>query len=267
MLQSKRGLGMKIAVCVKQAADIPAYVELTPDGRDVDAAFLSFEVNEADTYAVEEALRLADEGADAGSEVEVVVLTAGDDEAEEALRTCLAMGANAAVRVVLKRSQTHDPVAVARALAGAVAAQQPDLVLCGVQSSDAAQQSTGPALAAALEMPSVSVVTGLDVAAGSGTVTARREFEGGLSEQVEVDGPAVLSVQTGLNTPRYGSFKGKMRAKKAQIEVDEPAPSTPRTTVRRMFVPEDGDGRAVRMIEGGPDEVAARIVELIREMG
>jgi electron transfer flavoprotein beta subunit len=253
---------MKTVVCVKQVIEVSAFVEFDERGTDVDPAFMEPQLNEADTYAVEEGLRLRE----AAGQGEVVVVTAGGEGAEEALRTCLAMGADRAVRVSCEGDALHDPLRVAHALAVAVRAEEPDLVLCGVQSSDAAQQSTGPALAAALELPCISVVTKVEAETASPTVRLHREFEGGLVEVVEVDRPAVLTVQTGLNTPRFGNFKEKLKAKKAVIQVVEPEDKGPTgATVRRMFVPATGGGSGVEMIQGGPSAVAERIVRLVRE--
>lgn len=253
---------MKILVCVKLAVVVPKYVEFTSDGADVDSAFMSRELNDADTYALEEALRMRD----TAGEGEVVALTAGDEAAEEALRQSLARGADRAIRVSSRGPALHDPISIARNLAVAIRAEKPDLVLCGVQSSDAAQQSTGPALASALGVPCVSVATRLEVADGQKTLVVQREFEGGLRELVEVDLPAVVTVQVGLNTPRYGSFKGMMRAKKISIPVIDPAEvGAARATVRRMFAPGAGGKRNVTLIEGGPAEVARRIIQLVRE--
>ncbi len=250
---------MKILVCVKQAVTIPKYVEFTAGNANVNSAFMTRELNEPDTYALEEALHMRE----ATGEGEVVVLTAGEDIAEEALRQCLARGADKAVRVAVTGAALHDPVLVARRLAAAVRQEAPDLVLCGVQSSDAAQQSTGPALASALKWPSVSIATRLE--ATEGKLRVQREFEGGLRELVDVALPAVVTVQVGINTPRYGSFKGMMKAKKTAIPVVEATEAGPsRVTLRRMFVPEAAGKRAVPMIQGGPAEIAGRIIQLVQ---
>ena len=252
---------MKILVCVKLAITVPKYVEFTADNADVDSAFKTRELNEPDTYALEEALRMKEAAAGAG---EVVVLTAGSDSADEALRQGLARGADRAIRVAVEGADIHDPVLVARKLAAAVRQEAPDLVLCGVQSSDAAQQSTGPALASALQWPAVSVATRIEPAEGG--LRVQREFEGGLREVVTLPLPAVVTVQIGLNAPRYGSFKGMMKAKKTVIPVVEAAGTGPaRVTVRRMFVPEAAGKRSVDMITGGAAEVAQRIIELVKE--
>lgn len=250
---------MRIAVCIKQVREVSRYLEFTPDGRQVDAAFVTTSVNEADLCAVEAALRLREA---AGGEV--VLLSVGEDDAEEALRAGLAMGPERAVRVWAEGVAVTDPVSVGSALAQAIMAEAFDLVLCGVQSSDTGQQSTGPVVAAAWGVPWVTVAKSVDVA-GS-ILTAHREFEAGLTEIVEVDLPALVTIQVGANEPRYGSFKEKIRAKKAEIPVFAPTVhEPPRTTVTRMSGAVVSNGRNLDMIDGGPAEVAARILHLVRE--
>lgn len=250
---------MKIAVCVKQVREVSRYLEFTPDGRQIDPAFVTTSVNEADLCAVEAALRLCEA---AGGEV--VLLSVGEDDAEAALRSGLAMGPERAVRVWADGISTTDPVSVGAALAQAIVAEAPDLVLCGVQSSDTGQQSTGPVVAAAWGVPWITVAKSVEVAGP--TLTAHREFEAGLTEVVEVDLPAMVTVQVGANEPRYGSFKEKMRAKKAEIPVFAPTVrDAPRTVVTGMSAAAAGNGRNLEMIDGGAAEVAARILQLVRE--
>jgi electron transfer flavoprotein beta subunit len=188
-----------------------------------------------------------------------VVVTVGDSEAEGALRRCLAMGADRAIRV---DAQPLDPVSTARALAAAVAGESPDLVLTGVQSADSVQGSTGVALAELLGLPRVAVVTKLDWN-GSGPATVDRELEGGLVDVVEVDTPALLTIQTGINEPRYANLRAIKQAEQHEIAVVSAETGEPAYRVRRMFTPPRGAG--AEMLDGGPAEVAQRIVELVRE--
>ena len=134
---------MKIVVCVKQVAVLGDEVEFTADERDVDPDYLDFALNEWDSYATEEALRIR-EGL-GGEGDEVVVVSVGDEKVEDAMRRCLAMGADRAIRIDYARSA--DPITVARLLAPVAERESPDLVFCGVQSSDGVQAATGPALA------------------------------------------------------------------------------------------------------------------------
>ncbi|HEX3254676.1 MAG TPA: electron transfer flavoprotein subunit beta/FixA family protein [Gaiellaceae bacterium] len=247
---------MKVLVCVKQVAVLGDEVEFTEDERDVDPDYLDFALNEWDTYATEEALRLV-EAAGSG---EVVVASVGDEDVEDAMRRCLAMGADRGIRV--DTDGKLDPVQVARALAEVAQGESPDLVFAGVQSSDSVQAATGGALAALLELPSVAVVTKIEL--GDGKATVHRELEGGLVDIVDVDTPAVLTIQTGINEPRYATLRAIKQAEEKDIDVRQPGDlGEPAYRVRKMFVPPKGEG--AEMLDGGAAEVAHRIQEIVQE--
>ena len=188
-----------------------------------------------------------------------MVVTVGDAQAEGALRRCLAMGADRAVRV---DAEPLDPVSTARALAAAVAGESPDLVLAGVQSADSVQGSTGVALAELLGIARVAVVTRLEWS-GAGPATVHRELEGGLVDVVEVDTPALLTIQTGINAPRYANLRAIKQAEQREIAVLTADPGEPAYRVRRMFPPPRGAG--ADLLDGSPAEVAQRILEIVRE--
>jgi electron transfer flavoprotein beta subunit len=188
-----------------------------------------------------------------------VVVTVGDPEAEGALRRCLAMGADRAIRI---EADPVDPISTARALAGVVRDETPDLVLTGVQSADSVQGSTGAALAQLLGLPRVAVVKQLDWNGGP-TATVHRELEGGLVDVVEVDAPAVLTIQTGINAPRYANLRAIKQAEQVEIAVVSADAGEPAYRVRRMFTPPRGAG--AEMLNGGAASVAGRIVEIVRE--
>jgi electron transfer flavoprotein beta subunit len=231
-------------------------VEFAPDGRDVDPDFVDRALNEWDACAAEEAIRIRERLGHG----EVVIVTVGDEESEAVLRRCLAMGADRAIRI---DTETLDPISTARALAGAVTAESPDLVLAGVQSADSVQGSTGVALAELLGLPRVAVVTSIDWD-GNGPATVNRELEGGLIDVVEVDTPAVLTIQTGINEPRYVNLRAIKQAEQHEIAVAAAAePGEPAYRVRRMFSPPRGS--SAELLTGGPAEVAQRIVDLVRE--
>ena len=248
---------MRIVVCVKQVAVLGDDVEFTPDGRSVDPDYLDFELNEWDTYSAEEALRLR-EAAGSG---EVIAVCVGDEGADEALVRCLAMGADRAVRIWSGELEGADPIRVARALANVVGPLDADLVLCGAQSADSVQGATGAALAALLDLPVVAVVRALEVQPGS--AVAHRELEGGVIDVVEVPLPALLTIQTGINEPRYVTLRAVQAAQQEQIELVEPDDlGDPAYRVRRMLLPA---AEKAELISGGPDKVAFRIAELVRE--
>jgi electron transfer flavoprotein beta subunit len=260
---------MKIVVPVKQVAALDDEFELLDDGSGVDPDFIEFDLNEWDAFSLEAALQLREA---AGEGSEVVAVTLGDDESEEALLSCLAKGADRALRVSDDGVPTDDPLTVARVLAAAVQRESPDLVLCGVQSSDAVNGATGVALAGYLDLPHVAVVKGLEHDAAAGALVVDRELEGGLVERLRVSLPALLTIQTGINQPRYANLRAIKQAREKPLDVvdagelgvDEDALLAAAGARRRALSPPDRGGGA-EMIGGGVDEVAARIAEIVRE--
>jgi electron transfer flavoprotein beta subunit len=259
---------VKIVVPVKQVAALDDEFELLDDGLGVDPDFVELDLNEWDTFSLEAALQLRE----STGEGEVVVVTVGDDDAEEALLGCLARGADRAVRVWDDSLEGADPLAVARVLAGAVGREGADLVLCGVQSSDAVNGATGIALAGYLEMPHVAVVKQLAYDAASSTATVKRELEGGLVEVLRVRTPALLTIQTGINEPRYANLRAIKQAREKPLAVTTPdelgvdagaVAAAAGSRRRELRHPERGEG--AEMIDGSPAEVAARIVEIVRD--
>ena len=185
-------------------------------GPAVDPDFLEWELNEWDAFSLEEALALRE----AAGEGEVVAITVGDRDADEALLSALAKGADRGVRIWDDALAGADPLAVARVLAAAVEREAADLVLCGVQSSDAVNGATGIALAGFLDLPHVAVVKSLDYDAASSTATVERELEGGLVEVLRVRMPALLTIQTGINQPRYATLRAIKQAREKPLAVE-----------------------------------------------
>ena len=250
---------MKIVVCVKQVAVLGDELEFTADERGVDPDYFDFALNEWDSYATEEAVRIKEAAGDG----EVVVVTCGDEDAEDALRRCLAMGADRGVRVDGESLEAGDAISTARALAGVVGRESPDLVFCGVQSSDAVQGATGTALAELLGLPRVAVVKKVEWD-GAGKAVFQRELEGGLVDVGEVETPAVLTIQTGINEPRYATLRAIKQAEQQEIDVVEPEGlGAPAARIRRMFVPPKGEG--AEMLGDDPAEVAGKIKQLVEE--
>jgi electron transfer flavoprotein beta subunit len=197
---------------------------------------------------------------EAAGDGEVVVVSVGPEDIEDAMRRCLAMGADRGVRVEVE--EPLDPIQVARALADVVRGESPDLVFCGVQSADSVQAATGTALAELVELPRVAVVTKIEL--GNGKASVHRELEGGLVDVVEVDTPALLTIQTGINEPRYATLRAIKQAEEKEIEVRGPGDlGEPAYRVRRMFVPSKGEG--AEMLNGSPAAVAQRIKEIVEE--
>src|SRR5215813_1219722 len=257
---------MRIVVPVKQVAVVDEDFELADDGTRVDPDFLEWSLNEWDDFSLEAALQMAE--AEEGSEV--VVVTVGDDESTEGLLTCLAKGADRGIRIWEDSLEGADALAVARVLAAAVAKESPDLVLCGVQSSDAVNSATGIALAAHLDLPRVAVARA--ISADGGSLTVERELEGGLIEVVRISLPALLTVQTGINEPRYANLRAIKQAREKPLEVSSPddlgvdsgaIAAAAGSRRRQLRTPDRGGG--AEMIEGSASDVAARIVEIVKD--
>ena len=251
---------MRVVACVKQVANVPGQVQLLPNGEAVDPYFLEHELNEPDRYAIEEALRVRDDQ----PESQIIALTLGAEQADGAVREALSMGVDRAVRVDCE-PVSFDPITVARGLAGAIQELDADLVFAGIQSSDDSQQVTGVALSAVLDWP--CIVGALSLSITGDRLEVHRELDGNRVEVVETSLPAVIIVQTGINQPRYGTFKDKLNAKKAPVELLVPrAETTRRSLTARRLVPPMSSSQNVDMIDGGPVEVAQRIISLVQDV-
>nr|WP_320165707.1 electron transfer flavoprotein subunit beta/FixA family protein [uncultured Methylophaga sp.] len=260
---------MKILVAVKEVASLDDDFEIRDDHLDVDEDFLLYDLNEWDDYSLEEAMNIK-EASD--SDVEVVVVSVGPDRVEESLRKCLAKGADRAVRVWSDEMEGSDSITIGRVLSAVAEQEKPDMIFAGVQSSDDANASTGISLSSYLNWPHAAVVAGLDYTPGSNKAVATRELEGGMAQEVEISCPAVLTIQLGINTPRYASLRGIKQAAAKPIEeislsdlglsAEDVGADASFARVRRMYIPEKG---MATMIEGTPAEQAAKLAEIIKE--
>jgi electron transfer flavoprotein beta subunit len=258
---------MKVLVPVKQVAALDDEFELLDDGSGVDPDGVEWDLNEWDSFSLEAAMQLREAAGDDG---EVVAVTVGDEEAEDGLLSALAKGADRGVRVWDESLEDADALAVARVLAAVIGPESPDLVLCGVQSSDAVNSATGIALAGHLGLPHVAVVKRIEVDGASAIV--ERELEGGLVELVRVGLPALLTVQTGINEPRYATLRAIKQARDkplavmslADVGLDAGAVQAAAGGQRRRLArPDPGEG--AQILGGSTAEVAAKIAEIVRE--
>lgn len=254
----------RIAVCVKQVATLDDEFELR-DG--VLEADLEMELNEWDAVALEMALQVGEAAPDGA---EVVALTVGDEEAEQALVDCLARGADRGLRIWGPELAGADVLGVAAALAAALERERPDLILCGAQSSDALNAATGVAVAGRLGMPRIAVVKQLERDPADGMVTAWRELEGGTVEVLRIGTPALLTIQTGSCRPRYANLRAIKQAREKPLETCSPAelgldPGEIPSGARRRLLREPETGAGAQMLDGPIDQVAAAIREIVVE--
>jgi electron transfer flavoprotein beta subunit len=253
---------MKIAVCLKQVPARDSVLRLNAAQDGIRTEDVTFEVNEPDIYALEEALRLKEK---AGGEV--VIATLGPARAQQAVKEALAKGADRALHLDDPAFEKLDAMGVARALAKALQKEKPDLVLTGLQSDDAGWAQTGVILAQLLGLPHSTII--MEIQLEGEALKVKRELEGGWFQWIEMKLPALLAIQSGINKPRYATLKGIMAAKSKPIQkltaADlglEPKDLAPQLKVTRVYVPERK--AQTEFLEGGPKEIAARLVEKLR---
>ncbi|MGA2483821.1 MAG: electron transfer flavoprotein subunit beta/FixA family protein [Candidatus Acidiferrales bacterium] len=252
---------MNIIVCVKQvpAKDAP----LAMAGNWIRESDISFEMNEPDTFALEEALRLKEKHGG-----EVVALSLGPERAKQTIKEALAKGADRGIHVADEKSYELDPLASARALAAAIQKEKFDLILTGLQSDDQGFGQTGVLLAGLLGLPHVTIIMQIEAMgdAQDGRLRLKRELEAGWFQWVECPLPALLTIQSGINKVRYATLKGIMAAKKKEIRT-VPRESLgvtgePSQKVERIYVPQKS--KKTEFLTGPPKEVAARLVEKLK---
>jgi electron transfer flavoprotein beta subunit len=258
---------MKIISCIKAVPDPSSRLIINESKNWIKDADLTFVASEADNYAIEEALRLKEKRGG-----EVVVISMGGEESARVLRSGLAMGADRAIHLLDPKFKGSDEFTVAAAIAKAIEKDGgADLVLAGVQSDDLGTGMTGTMMAEFLGVPHATVVVGVD---GDGkTLKVRRELEGGMNETVELPVPALLTIQFGINQPRYASLKGIMAAKKKEFKTwsaadlgladNEIGREGAMYEVRDVHVPERKS--KVEILTGTPEEAAIKLVEKLRK--
>jgi electron transfer flavoprotein beta subunit len=256
---------MKIAVCIKQVVTREWQLRVNDQKtwiRDQDA---SFELNEPDAYALEEALRLKEKHGG-----EVIVCSAGPARAAQVIREALARGADRAVHVESDALATADANAVADALAGAIKEESVDLVLTGLQSDDQGFGQVGVVLAEKLGMPHATIIMEVQksetpsTGSGQAGLRVKRELEGGWFQWVALPMPALLTIQSGINQLRYATLKGIMAAKKKEIKKVAPAAAAPAAQrITSLYFPEKG--KKTEMMPGAPAEAAKALVKRLRE--
>ena len=258
---------MEILVCVKRVPDTSEN-EIQLDGNDIDRDDLVYSINEPDNYAVEEALQIV---AKAGGSV--TVATVGGEDDEEVLRREMAMGAKQGVLISDGAFNGSDGRGIATILKAYVQKNHYDLILTGVQADDGAAQ-VGGMLAALLDVPFASLVTSLEVLEGN-KLKISREVEGGNKEVSEIDLPCVLSIQTGINEPRYVGMKGIRQVSAIEIPsfgasdlgIDAGGAGAAGAKVTRTdyFVPTLGKGAEI--LQGSREENIDKVVELMKARG
>ena len=243
---------MKLLVCVKRVVDYNVKIRVRPDGSGVELANIKMSMNPFDEIAVEEAVRLKEQG----KATEIVAVSIGPQQAGETIRTALAMGADRGILV--KTDATVEPLAVAKILAKVVEQEKPDLVIMGKQAIDDDSNQTGQMLSALLGWAQGTFASKVEI--GDGKINVTREVDGGL-QTVELKLPAVVTTDLRLNEPRYASLPNIMKAKKKPLDKKSPADFGVDTAPRlKVLKTEEPSGRKA----GVKVKTVAELVEKLK---
>jgi electron transfer flavoprotein beta subunit len=253
---------MKIVVCLKQVPARDSLLRLNAAGTWIQETDISFEVNEPDIYALEEALRLKESQGG-----EVVVCSLGPARAQQAIKEALAKGADRALHLDDLAFAGLDSFGMARAMAKALEAEKPDLIVTGLQSDDFGAAQTGVILAELMGLPHSTIIMAIDVQGGA--IKVKRELEAGFFQFIEMPLPALLTIQSGINKPRYATLKGIMAAKNKPLKKLSLADLglsagdlAPKQKITRVYVPQKRAN--TEFFEGGGKDVAAKLVDKLK---
>ncbi len=250
---------MKIVVAIKQVPVRDSQLRIDAGRHWIQEDDLSFEINEPDAYALEEALQLKEKHGG-----EVVALCAGPARAAQTIREALAKGADRAIHIEDESLRELDTLGIAHLLAGAVKAENPDLILTGLQSDDLGYGQTGVVLAELLGVPHSTII--MQVVVNDSTIRVKRELENGWFQHIDMPLPAVLTIQSGINKLRYATLMGIKKAKGKEIRrvtVGEIGAAPEATAVlERVYVPQKS--KQTQIFEGDAKQAAAQLVEKLK---
>jgi len=244
-------------VCIKQVPDTESVIRIDGEGTGIVEEGLTFVANPYDEYAVEEALRLREKF----GEGKVTVVTVGPQRVEETIRYVLAMGADEGVLIRDDEPRKRDSFSVARCLAEVIKDMDYDVIFCGKQAVDDDSAQVGAMLAELLDIPQATVVTKLEVADDKRSAVAHREIEGG-EEIIEIQLPAVMTAQKGLNEPRFTSLRGIKMAMSKPIEIREM--KVPEAKVKVIRLERPPERTAGRILEGEEVDVVGELVQALK---
>jgi len=260
---------LDIIICVKHVPETAeAELKIDQTGKNIEKTGLVYDINEWDDYALEEAVRIKEK--QGGT---VTAITIGPQDTESTLRKCLARGADTAIRLTDPKFENSDAYATAKILHSVIKTLHYDLILTGMQAGDDGNAAVGPILAELLGIPHATMVKKLELA--TGTAKINRELEGGLEEQLEITLPALFSVQTGINEPRYVSIMGIRKAMQKEIKVlsladtglteNDVGPAGSWINIDKLYVPPVE--KQAEFLKGTPDEIATKITAILKSRG
>jgi electron transfer flavoprotein beta subunit len=250
---------MKIIVAIKQVPVRDSQLRIDASGRWIQDEDLSFEINEPDAYALEEALQLKEKHGG-----EVVALCLGPARATQTIREALAKGADRAIHIEEQNLQALDTLAAAQLLSSALKTEKPDLILTGLQSDDLGYGQTGVVMAELLGLPHSTII--MQVERHDGAINVKRELENGWFQHIDIPLPAVLTIQSGISKLRYATLMGIKKAKTKELKHVTPqelgAAAQATTVLERVYLPHKS--KQTQILEGDAKTAAAKLVEKLK---
>ena len=247
---------MKIAVLIKQVPGSDSSLPIQSDESWINEESITYVMNESDNYALEEALQLREKNGDG----EVVVISLGPDRVQKVIREGLAKGADRGIHINVDSISAVDPLVTASSIANAIKEEKFDLIFSGLQSDDIGMGQTGIIIGEILGMSTASLVMATELS--ENRIKVKRELEAGFFQWVTMTLPSSVTIQSGLNTPRYPSLKGIMGAKKKEINLLSPEVGQSKQSMKKVYIPQS-DKQTV-MIDGSADQIVEKLVETFR---
>lgn len=252
---------MKIIVAIKQVPVRDSTLRIDSSGKWIDEDDLSYEINEPDAYALEEALQLKEKHGG-----EVIAVLAGPERGSQTIREALAKGADRAIHIECDDLASLDTLGVANRLAAAIKDEKVDLILTGLQSDDLGLGQTGVVLAELLGIPHATIIMQVEAGDSGSSIKVKRELEDGWFQYVTMPLPALLTIQSGISKLRYATLMGIKKAKTKEVRkvsaADLPQAAAPTVTLQRVYLPEKK--KETQLIEGSPAEAASKLVEKLK---
>tara|TARA_B100001094_G_C18189940_1_gene806439 strand:- start:2747 stop:3508 length:762 start_codon:yes stop_codon:yes gene_type:complete len=247
---------MKICVLIKQVASEDSVLNLNSDKKTLNEDGLNLVSNEPDTYGLEEALQIKEK-----TNGEVVVCTVGSESSRQVIKDALAKGAERGIFISDSSIEQNDPLSISKAITNAIKEENFDLILSGLQSNDNGHAQVGLLVAELLDTSHASLVMGTEII-NDNTIKVKQELENGWFQWSELDLPASLTIQSGINTPRYATLKGIMSVKSKTVDDADSSTIETNFNLSDRFIPQKT--KETIKIEGSTDEVVEELMDVLK---
>jgi len=247
---------MKIAVLIKQVPGSESPLSIANNNAWLDEEKVSYVMNESDSYALEEALILKEDSQNS----EIVVVSLGPERVKKIIREGLAKGADRGIHINMESNEISDPLSIAKVFVDALKSENFDLILSGLQSDDLGHGQTGIIIGELLNMSTGSLAVSTELKENQ--ISIKQELEAGFFQNVRMSLPASITIQSGLNTPRYPSLKGIMGAKKKEIKTLDINSVDQDSKISKLYLPSSSN--EITMIDGSPDQIVEKLIKVFK---